>query len=109
MIAARGFFHIDIDGDGINDGLWCQSANDGNDIGSWKLPNGIAVSEDDSANIYMANAPGQVGLLRSAAIGPSPYRGMYTCMIPDENGVNQTLVLWTAGNQAYDGEVQIMS
>ena len=109
MIAARDFGFRD-DGivgvgqhDGINDGLWCQSANNGDDIGSWKLPYGIAVSEDSSDNIYMANAPGQVGLLRYSGIGFSPYQGMYTCTIPDENGVNQTLVVWAAGNPAYDG------
>ena len=109
MIAARDFGYYDDGvagvggGDGINDGLWCQSANSGSDIGSWKLPNGNSVSEDDSASIYMENAPGQVGLLRSAGIGVSPYQGMYTCTIPDENGVNQILVVWAAGNSAYDG------
>ena len=90
--------------DGINDGLWCQSANSGSDIGSWQLPDGSAVTDDLSASpLHMANEPGQVGLLRRLGIGQSPYQGMYTCIIPDENGVNQKLVVWASGNFAYDG------
>ena len=89
--------------DGLNDGLWCQSAKDDSDIGSWKLPDGSAVPDDLSAiPIYMANKPGQVGLLRVSGIGNYPYQGMYTCTIPDENGVSQTLVVWAARNPAYN-------
>ena len=90
--------------DGLNDGLWCQSANNVSDIGSWQLPNGTAVPDDlDAEPIHMANAYGQVGLLRSLGISYSPYQGMYTCTIPDENGTTQTLVVWAAGNVAYNG------
>ena len=113
MIAARDFADQDSSSnddpteeyqEGINDGLWCQSAMNVSGIGSWKLPNGNAVPDNLSADpIHMANRPGQVGLLRSASIASSPYQGMYTCTIPDENGVTQTVVVWTAGNQAYFG------
>ena len=113
MIAARDFSDRDAGSaglgfvgffDDINDGLWCQSANNGSDIGSWQLPNGSAVTDDLNARpIHMANAFGQVGLLRIGSIGSSPYQGMYTCTILDEDGVNQTLVVWAAGNAAYDG------
>ena len=108
MIAGRDFHYLDqgLGGpdDGINDGVWCQSAMNVSDIGSWKLPNGNAVSDDlEFDPIHMANRPGQVGLLRSSGIGSSPYQGMYTCTIPDENGVNQTLVVWVASNFAYNG------
>ena len=110
MIAGRDFVHRDggSDGfvgfqDGLNDGLWCQSALNVSGIGSWKLPDGSAVSDDLDFNpVHMANRPGQVGLLRSSGIGTPPYQGMYTCTIPDENGVNQTLVVWAGGNSAYD-------
>ena len=108
MIAGRDFSYRDggSDGnlDGFNDGVWCQSAMNVNGIGNWKLPDGSAVSDDlDFDPIHMANRPGQMGLLRSASIGPSPYQGMYTCTIPDENGVDQTLVVWAGGNSPYDG------
>ena len=76
-------------------------------IGSWKLPNGSAVPDDLNADpIHMANRPGQVGLLRSDSIKSSPYEGMYTCSIPDETGITQTLVVWAAGISAYDGNNQ---
>ena len=113
MVAARDF--ADRDGgsagldyvgrlDGLNDGLWCQSAMDIDGIGSWKLPDGNLVSSDLNAGpIHSVHRPGQVGLLRASGIGSPPYQGMYTCTIPDENGVNQTLVVWAAGNSAYDG------
>ena len=113
MIAARDFADRDagIEAlgfigrlDGVNDGVWCQSAMDVSGIGSWKLPDGSAVSDDLEFNpIHMENRPGQVGLLRSATINFSPYQGMYTCTIPDENEVSQTLVVWAAGNAAYNG------
>ena len=113
MVAARDF--SDRDGgseglgfagqlDGLNDGLWCQSASNISGIGSWQLPNGSKVTDDLSDDpLHMANKPGQVGLLRTSGIGISPYQGLYTCAMPDENGVNQTLVVWAAGNVAYDG------
>ena len=100
MIANRDFANTN-EGD---DGVWCQSAMNVDGIGSWKLPNGTAVSDDPSAErIHMANRPDQVGLLRTGNLGAFPYLGMYTCTIPDEDGVNQALVVWTGGNNAYDG------
>ena len=98
--------------DKINDGLWCQSALNISDIGSWWLPNGNVVPKDfhpdflpDNPNdpIHVANRPGQVGLLRSFGIKISPYQGMYTCTIPDETGDIQTLVVLASGVAAYDG------
>ena len=110
MIAARDFADRDEGttsfgaNDGLNDGVWCQSAMNVSEIGSWKLPNGSAVSDDLNAiPIHMANNQSQVGLLRNSGINRSPYQGMYTCTIPDENGVGRTLVVWAARNAAYDG------
>ena len=113
MIAARDFADRDAGtasggaDDGINDGVWCQSAMNVSDIGSWELPDGdavpdnLAVSDNLTASpIHMANRPGQVGLLRSVGISLSPYQGMYICTIPERNGVDQTLVVWAAGNSA---------
>ena len=115
MISGREIFHRDggsagLDDagrlDGLNDGLWCQSAVNVSGIGSWKLPNGSAVPDNLTAKpVHMANRPGQVGLLQTpgSTIGNSPYSGMYTCTIPDENRVLQTLVVWASRNEAYDG------
>lgn len=102
MIAGRDFRDADADGDGLNDGLWCQSAYQSvSTIGSWKFPNGDLVPDYDVGPIHMTHSPGQVGLLRGGPI--SSVAGMYICTIPDEYGVNQTLVVWTAVNSAYDG------
>ena len=90
--------------DGLNDGLWCQSDMNVSGIGSWSFPNGSAVSDNLNFDpIHMARRPGQVGLLRSLGIPETTYHGMYTCTIPDESGVMQTLVVWLAANTVYDG------
>ena len=104
MIAGSDFYVNDFGNSDLNDGVWCQSAMNVSHIGSWKLPNGNAVSDDLKFDpIHMAKKSGQVGLLRSSGIGGSPYQGMYTCTIPDENGVNRTLVVWAGANSAYSG------
>ena len=88
----------------INDGLWCQSAMNVSGIGNWQLPDGSAAPDDlNVGRIYMVNKPGQVGLLRTSSISQSRYWGMYTCTIPDEDGVMQTLIVWASGYRVYDG------
>ena len=107
MIAARGVQQRDIGdpdgngyGDGIDDGLWCQSANGGENIGSWYRPDGEMVAGVDGP-IGVLSTAGQVGLERTRSIMFSPYQGMYTCSILDEYGINQTLVVWLGSNNAY--------
>ena len=77
--------------DGQNDGVWCQSALNQTMIGSWYLPNGSPVPTAAHATPVQSyeNITGQVGLLRNGGIGG--YQGLYTCIIPNENGINQTL------------------
>ena len=93
--------------DGLNDGLWCQSAMNVSGIGIWILPNGSDIPNDPSAQrIHMTERPGQVGLLQVAwtSLSRQPtLEGMYTCIIPDENGVMQTLVSWVTSDAGYDG------
>ena len=99
-IISGGQFHgIDHDSpnnspDGLNDGVWCQSANTGVMIGTWYLPNGEQVSTINAGNLplHVYHVTGQIGLLRDMKI--TNYQGLYRCVIPDENGVNQTL--WVA-------------
>ena len=87
--------------DGLNDGLWCQSANTGSMIGTWYLTNGSQLTTED-IDISDANFPlhayhetGQIGLLKDAGIVSLPgLQGLYSCVIPNENGVDQTL--WVA-------------
>ena len=116
MIYAGQFHDADIDSpntpdipsvnlsgaDGQNDGVWCQSALNQTMIGSWYLPNGSPVPTAVNATpvrSYNVNITGQVGLLRNGGIGG--YQGLYTCIIPNEKGINQTLYVAAYGNSEY--------
>ena len=108
MIYAGQFFDVDQNSDSINDALWCQSATSGSDIGLWYYPNDTQVPSFtgafDNSNtpspIFSKRFTGQIALARKA--GLSGYEGLYTCIIPDENGINQTLVVGIYTNYAYN-------
>ena len=108
MIYAGQFYGVDVNGDGTNDALWCQSANNGSNIGLWYYPNGTQVPlftgafDDSSAPspIFSKRFTGQIALARKD--GLSGYEGLYTCIIPDENGVNQILVVGAYRNVIYN-------
>ena len=107
MIYAGQFFDVNKNHDGINDALWCQSANNGSNIGVWYYPNGTEVPLFDGPFGYTAPRPvfskrfnSQIALARND--GLSGYEGLYKCIIPDENGVNQTLVVGAYTNTGYN-------
>ena len=108
IIAAGQFHDNDRDSpgsdmnDGLNDGLWCQSANNGSMIGTWYLPDGTQVSDVDSGSfpLHVFHVTGQIGLLRDAGIATR--QGLYSCIIPDENGTDQTLWVAAYGNSDFD-------
>ena len=120
MIAAGLFHDKDIDrpggavgvisgSDGQNDGLWCQSSLNENMIGTWYRPNGEVVSRVEMNPLYSNNTPtGQIGLLRNAGISPAGnplavgYEGLYRCVIPNEEGVDQTLYVAAYGNGEFN-------
>ena len=93
------------EGDGLNDGLWCQSKKKSTaDIGTWIRPDGEIVSSLIDGNktdpLYVVHSSGQIGLLRSSPIEMDPFQGLYKCVIPDESGTNQTLVIFIAGEES---------
>ena len=110
MIYAGQFFDVDQNNDpnDIADSLWCQSANNGSDIGVWYYPNGTQVplftgAFDDLSTpspLFSKRFNGQIALARRAAL--FGVEGLYTCIIPDENGVNQTLVVGVYTNSTYN-------
>ena len=112
MISAGQFFNIDQNNDGTSDALWCQSSNNGSNIGLWYYPNGNQVPlfngafDDSSAPspIFSKRFTGQIALARKG--GVSGYEGLYTCIIPDENGVNQTLVVGAYRGATYNSNGQ---
>ena len=108
MIYAGQFYGVDQNNDGTTDALWCQSANNGSDIGVWYYPNGTQVPlftgaiNDQSAPrpLFSKRFNGQIALARRD--GLLGIEGLYTCIIPDENGVNQTLVAGAYRTATYD-------
>ena len=94
--------------DNIVDALWCQSANTGSNIGVWYYPNGTEVPlfdgnfTDPSAPspVYSKRFSGQIALARRD--GLSGYEGLYKCIIPDENRVNQVLVVGAYTDTGYN-------
>ena len=99
MIYAGQFFAVDENNDGTNDALWCQSANNDSDNGLWYYPNSTQVplfngtffNNSAPSPLFSKRLTGQIALAKKS--GLSGYEGLYTCIIPDENGVNQTLVV----------------
>ena len=113
IIAARQFHDTDQDSpgsdstDGLNDGVWCQSANNGSMIGTWYLPNGTQLTTEDIDSpvnfpLFAYHETGQIGLLRDSQISSFP--GLYRCVIPDENGTDQTLWVAIYGNGDFNSD-----
>ena len=110
MIYASQFYDVNKNSDvyDIHDALWCQSANTGTNIRVWYYPNGTEVPlfdgnfTDPSAPrpLYSKRFSGQIALARRD--GLSGYEGLYKCIIPDENGVNQTLVVGAYTDTGYN-------
>ena len=108
MIYAGQFYAVNQNSDSTNDALWCQSANNDSDIGVWYYPNGTQVPlftgtvDHPSAPrpLFSKRFNGQIALARRA--GLAGIEGLYTCIIPNENGVNQTLVVGAYRNVTYD-------
>ena len=113
MIYASQFYATDQnkDGEDIVDALWCQSANDGDNIGVWYYPIGTVVplsSRDfghpqaPSESLFSKTFDGQIALARGSEEDLSGDEGLYKCIIPDENGVDQTLVVGAYTDTGYN-------
>uniref|UniRef100_A0A1X7TPW3 Fibronectin type-III domain-containing protein n=1 Tax=Amphimedon queenslandica TaxID=400682 RepID=A0A1X7TPW3_AMPQE len=108
MIYASQFYDVRQNNDSINDALWCQSANNATNIGVWYYPNGIEVPLFDGpfnnhtvpVPLFSKRFSGQIALARRD--GLSGYEGLYKCIIPDENGMNQTLVVGAYTDSGYN-------
>ena len=105
-------FDQNYDPNNITDALWCQSVNTGSTIGVWYYPNGTQVPVFDGAfdnrsspsPLFSKRFSGQIALARRA--GLSGVEGLYKCIIPDEDGVNQTLVVGAYGTNTYNASSQ---
>ncbi len=91
----------DVKDSSISNILWCQSANNGTTIGEWFVPSGTNVSAvDDDGPLHVHYDEGQIGLLRD--LGITGMEGLYRCVIPDENEVNQDLWIAIYRDGTYD-------
>ena len=105
MIYAGQFYDVDRNEDGTNDALWCQSANNDFDIGVWYYPNGTQVPlftgafNDGPSTLFSKKFNGQIALAERDGLS---VEGLYTCIILDENGVNQTLVVGAYRTNTYN-------
>ena len=113
MIYGGQFFDVDVNSDGTSDVLWCQSANNGSNIGLWYYPNGtqvplftgnFSINNGAPSPVFSKRFTGQIALARNGSI--ISYGGLYTCIIPDENGVNQTLVIGAYRGTTYNSNGQ---
>ena len=113
IIKAGQFYDVDQNNDTITDALWCQNANTGSNIGVWYYPNGNEVHLFDGdftdasapSPVFSKRFSGQIALARRGPL--AGYEGLYKCIIPDENGVNQTLVvgIYTTGGYNSNGQL----
>ena len=77
-----------------NTALWCQSPLNESNIGTWLLPNGTNLTTIPTAPLYTMSEPGQAGLFLDRAQSFTLFEGVFRCIIPDENNINQTLMAW---------------
>ena len=97
MIHGGQFYDKPLNTDNIIDALWCQTASNDSHVGMWFFPNGSLVATVDTfANpgtepVFSIRSIGQIALARDDSL--NGYEGLYTCIIPDESGINQTLVV----------------
>ena len=74
--------------------LWCQSPSNDSDTGTWLLPNGTTLATTPTAPLYIVHDTGRVGLFVDENQDFTPFNGAFRCIIPDENNINQTLMVW---------------
>lgn len=75
--------------------IYCSSGSRRSGIGQWLAPNGAAIAQSGSSLSVVhggGNLPAYVGLqLRTNQSLSALDEGTYTCIIPDESGVQRTL------------------
>ena len=76
--------------------VYCSSGSQTNGIGQWFAPNGAEITQNSGGSFTVVrgggNFPSYIGLqLKTGRSFSVLDEGVYTCVIPDENGVRQTL------------------
>ena len=75
--------------------IYCSSGSRAANIGQWLAPNGAPITQGSGALTVVRGGgsyPAYAGLqLRANQSLLQSHEGVYTCVIPDEDGVQQTL------------------
>lgn len=76
--------------------IYCSSGSQTSGIGQWFAPNGVAITQNGGGSFTVVrgggNFPSYIGLqLKTGRLFSVFDEGVYTCIIPDENGVLQTM------------------
>ena len=87
---------VRVDSNGMLDELQCVSGSRRANVGQWIAPNGqdITYSNTDPFDIAVGGVDNPGSLAIRQAIGQiltSAFQGVYTCVIPDESGVNRSI------------------
>ena len=74
--------------------IYCSSGSQANGIGQWFAPNGDEITQSIGSSLTVVqgggNFPSYIGLqLKTGRSFSRLEEGVYTCVIPDENGVQQ--------------------
>ena len=87
---------------GAGEGIDCRSNNtqsfNDQTFGNWTDPNGAKLINDINDPFYVLRRPGAIGLYRTDSL--QTREGIYTCEIPDSNGIlyTQYIGLYTNDN-----------
>ena len=76
--------------------IYCSSGSQTSGIGRWYAPNGAEITQNSGSSFTVVrgggNFPSFVGLQLKTGRSFSVFgEGVYTCVIPDETGIQQTL------------------
>ena len=87
---------VRVNSNGMLDELQCVSGSRRANVGQWIAPNGqdITYSNTDPFDIAVGGVDNPGSLAIRQAIGQiltSAFQGVYTCVIPDESGVNRSI------------------
>ena len=88
-------------------GLACYSVDErSNTIGEWRFPDGRRVGSETNDQVQVLFAHTQIGRvtlqIREGRQFPSTLEGVYSCLIPDENGIVRTLYAGVYSTDNYD-------
>ena len=84
--------------------LYCHSSSNDNNVGQWFSPDGSDITNIylDAFGIEFINGDGYPSYSTIEVLGGHQFttsdQGAYSCTAPDNNGIDQTAVIWIYPN-----------